>query len=145
MATSTIIMIAFFAVAVVLILIALGVVARHKRTEHRRVQAGDIRDKAAEQSHKVGQREALAEETAAQARVAAAEADAKTAHAAGLQHQAEARRSDAASDRDDVNQQFERADTIDPDTQTRDDTETGETRRGTPVETPGPRSMPRTG
>jgi FtsZ-interacting cell division protein ZipA len=143
MATSTIIMIAFFAVAVVLILIALGVVARHKRTEHRRVEAGDIRDKAAEQSHKVGQREALAEETAAKARVAQAESEAKTAHAATLQHQAQTRRSDAATDRDDVNQQFERADTIDPDTQTRDAppdaAETDETPRGTSVTTPGPR------
>jgi hypothetical protein len=145
MATSTIISIAFFAVAVVLILIALGVVVRGKGTEHRRARAGDIRDKAAEQSHTVGQREALAEETAAQARGAAAEADAKTAHAAGLQHQAEAHRSDAATARDGVNQEFGRADTIDPDTQPGDDAETGETRRGTPVETAGTRSMPRTG
>jgi hypothetical protein len=145
MAISTIITIAFFAVAVILILIAVWVVARHKRTEHRRVQAGDIRDRAAEQSHTVGQREALAEETAAQARVVQAEADVKAAHAAGLQHQAQARASDAATARDGVNQEFERADTIDPDTQTRGDTETGETRRGTPVETPGPRAMPRAG
>jgi hypothetical protein len=145
MATSTIITIAFVAVAGVLILIALAVVLRGKRTKHLRVQAGDIRDKAAERSHTVGQREALAEETAAQARVATAEADAKTAHAAGLQHQAEARRSAAATDRDGVNQEFEHADKIDPDTQAGDDTETGETRRGTPVETPGPRSMRRTG
>jgi hypothetical protein len=122
MATSTIIMIAFFAVAAVLILVALGVVRRHKRTEHRRSQAGDIREKAAEQSHTVGQREALADETAAQARVAGAEADAKTAHAAGLHHQAQARRSDAAAARDDVNQQYVRADTIDPDSQTHNTT-----------------------
>jgi FtsZ-interacting cell division protein ZipA len=142
MATSTIVMIAFFAVAVILILIAVAVVLSHKRTEHRRVEAGDIRYRAAEQSHKVGQREALADETAAKARVAQAEAEAKTAHAAGLQHQAQARRSDAATHRDDVNQQYRRADTIDPDTQTRDappdDAETDET-EGTSVATPGPR------
>jgi hypothetical protein len=99
-------MIAFFAVAAVLLFVALGVVLRHRRTAHRRVQAGDIRDRAAEQSHTVGQREALAEETAAQARVAQAEGDAKTAHAAGLKHQAQALRSDAATARDDVKKGF---------------------------------------
>ena len=69
----------------------------------------------------MGQREAFADETAAKARVAQAEADAKAAHAAGLQHQAQVRRSDAATARDEVNQEFERADKIDPDSQTPDD------------------------
>jgi FtsZ-interacting cell division protein ZipA len=149
MATSTIITIAFFAVAAVVIFIALGFMLVHRRTEHRRVKAGDMRGRAAEESHKVGQREALADETAAKARVAAAEADAKTAHSAGLQHQAQARRSDAATARDDVNQQFQHADTIDPDTQTPDvpseDSGTCQTTRGTPVDTHGPRPMPRAG
>jgi hypothetical protein len=116
MATSTIIEIAFGAVVVIIILIVLGVVLRNKRTEHRRVRAGEIRGDAAEQAHKVGRREALADETAANARVAAAEADAKAAHAAGLQHQAEVRRSGAATARDGVDEQFRRADTLDPDT-----------------------------
>jgi hypothetical protein len=48
--------------------------------------------------------------------VAQAEADAKTAHAAGLQHQAQVRRTDAATAREDVTQEFNRADKIDPDT-----------------------------
>jgi predicted lipid-binding transport protein (Tim44 family) len=149
MAISTIIVIAFFAVAAVLLFVALGVVVRRRRTAHRRVQAGDIRDRAAEQSHTVGQREALAEETAAQARVAQAEGDAKTAHAAGLKHQAQALRSDAATARDDVKKDFERADTIDPDSQTHDtpgqDTGTRETPPGTPGDTHGPRPMRRAG
>jgi uncharacterized protein HemX len=149
MATSTIIAIVFAAVAAVLILTALGFVLVHKRTDRHRVEAGDIRDRAAEQSHEVGQREALAEETAAKARVAQAEADAKTAHASGLQHQAEARRSDAATARDDVNQEYLRADTIDPDSQNGDtpgqDTPARETRRGTPVDSQRPRAMPRSG
>jgi hypothetical protein len=149
MATSTIIVITFFAVAAVLLFVALGVVLRHRRTAHRRVQAGDIRDRAAEQSHTVGQREALAEETAAQARVAQAEGDAKTAHAAGLKHQAQALRSDAATARDDVKKDFERADTIDPDSQTHDtpgqDTGTRETQPRTPGDTHGPRPMRRAG
>jgi hypothetical protein len=116
MATSTIIEITVAAVAVIVIVIALGVLARHKRTEHRRVQAGEIRDNAAEQAHEVGRREALADETAARARVAAAEADAKAAYGRGLAHQAEERRSGAATARGEVDEQFQRADTLDPDT-----------------------------
>ena len=124
--------------------------ARNKRTEHRRVEAGDIRDKATDESHKVGQREAFADETAAKARVAQAEADAKTAHAAGLQHQAQVRRSDAATARDEVNQEFERADKIDPDSQTPDDkprqgSETQQTPRATSGGKQGPPSMHRAG
>ncbi|MDT5328277.1 MAG: hypothetical protein QOF25_5429, partial [Mycobacterium sp.] len=72
------------AVAALLLIAALAWVWRNKRTEHRRVEAGDIRDKAVELSHKVGQREALADETAAKGRAAQAEADAKAAHATGL-------------------------------------------------------------
>jgi hypothetical protein len=141
--------IALFAVAAVLLFVALGVVLRRRRTAHRRVQAGDIRDRAAEQSHTVGQREALADETAAQARVAQAEGDAKTAHAAGLKHQAQALSSDAATARYEVKKEFERADTIDPDSQTHDtaghDTGTRETPPATPGDTHGPRPMRRAG
>jgi hypothetical protein len=90
MAIRTIIVIALFAVAAVLFLVAIGVVLRQRRTAHRRVQAGDIRDEATEQAHTVGRHEALADETAAQARVAQAGGDAKTAHAVGLKHQAQA-------------------------------------------------------
>ena len=83
MTTSTMVLIVVVVVAILLIA-TIAWVARNKRTQHRRVEAGDIRDKAAEQSHKVGQREALADETAAKARAAQAEADAKAAHATGL-------------------------------------------------------------
>ena len=150
MTTNTIVLIVVVAVAAILLIAAIAWVARKKRTEHRRVEAGDIRDKAVEQSHKVGQREALADETAAKARAAQAEADAKAAHATGLQHQAEVRRNDAASARDEVNQEFERADKIDPDSQTpdvtpRQDSETRQTPRGTSGGKQGPPSMPRAG
>jgi len=67
-------------VVAILLIATIAWVARNKRTQHRRVEAGDIRDKAAEQSHKVGQREALADETAAKGGAAQAEADAKAAH-----------------------------------------------------------------
>jgi Tfp pilus assembly protein PilE len=143
-------LIVVIAVAAILAIAAIAWVARNKRTQHRRVEAGDIRDKAADESHKVGQREAFADETAAKARVAQAEADAKTAHAAGLQHQAQVRRTDAASARDEVNQEFERADTIDPDTHTngdtpREDSETRQTPQATPDSKQGPPSMHRAG
>lgn len=117
MSTSTMIEIAVAAIVVIAVLTTLVFVARHKRLEHRRAQAGEIRDDAAEQAHKVGQREALADETAARARVAAAEADAQSARARALAHQAEERRTAAVTARGEVNQQLQRADTLDPDTQ----------------------------
>lgn len=147
MATSTIIAIVFAAVGAVLLLIALAFVMRNKRTGRRRVEAGDIRDRAAEQSHEVGQREALAEETAAKARVAQAVADAQTAHASGLQHEAAAHRSDAATARDELNQEYRRADTIDPDSHNgnvaNEETPARETGRETPADTQRPRAMHR--
>ena len=150
MTTSSIVWIVVIAVVALVLIAAIAWVARNKRTQHRRVEAGDIRDKAAEQSHKVGQREALADETAAKGRAAQAEADAKTARAKGLQHQAQVRRSDAATARDEVNQEFERADKIDPDMHTngdtpRQDSETRATPRGTSGGKQGPPSMPRAG
>ena len=139
MTTSSIVWIVVVVVAAVLLVAAIAWVARKKRTEHRRVQAGDIRDKAAQQSHEVGQREALADETAAKARAAQAEAEAMTAHSAGLQHQAQARHTDAATSRSELNREFERADKIDPDSQTSD------TPRGDGAGRQDPPRMPKTG
>jgi hypothetical protein len=139
MTTSSIVWIVVVVVAAVLLVAAIAWVARKKRTEHRRVQAGDIRDKAAQQSHEVGQREALADETAAKARAAQAEAEAMTAHSAGLQHQAQARHTDAATSRSEVNREFERADKMDPDVPTSD------TPRGDGAGRQDPPRMPKTG
>jgi Tfp pilus assembly protein PilE len=147
MTTSTIVLIAAVAVVAILAIAAIAWVARNKRTQHHRVEAGEIRDKAAEESHKVAQREALADETAANARAAQAEADAKAAHATGLQHQAQIRRSDAATARDEVNHEFDRANKIDPDTQFDGSAHTDSTTHETPPETSngkqGPPAMPR--
>src|SRR6478609_7209229 len=52
---------------------------------------------------------------------ALAEADIKTAQAKGLQQQAAGHRSEAATSRDQVNEQLERADELDPATPTTDD------------------------
>ena len=72
-------------------------------------------------SHEVGQREALADETAAKTPAHASRGRGlMTAHSAGLQHQAQARRTDAGSSRSEVNREFERTDKIDPDAQPSD-------------------------
>jgi hypothetical protein len=139
MTTSTIVWIVVIVMAAVLLVAAIAWVARKKRTEHRRVQAGDIRDKAVEQSHEVGQREALADETAAKARAAQAEAEALAAHSAGLEHQAQARHTEAATSRSEVNREFERADKVDPDSPTSD------TPRGDGAGRQDPPRMPKAG
>ena len=144
MTTSTIVWIVVVAIAAALLIAAIAWVARKKRTEHRRVQAGDIREKAVEQSHEVGQREALADETAAKARAAKAEAEAMAAHSAGLQHQAQARRTDAATSRSELNREFERADKIDPDSPT-SDTPPSDTARGDAAGRQDPPRMPKAG
>ncbi len=116
MTTSTIVLIVAVAIVAILCIAAIAWVAQRKRSEHRRVEAAEIRDRAAEQSHAVGQKEALADETAAKARAAQAEADAKAAHAAALHHQAELHRGDAATARNDVDHELDRANRLDPDT-----------------------------
>jgi HAMP domain-containing protein len=103
MAITTIIGLALLAFAAVLLFGVLGAALRQRRTTRRRVQAGDIRDRTAEQSHTVSERETLAEETTAQARLTHPEGDAKTAHAAGPK-----RRSEVATACDDVKEEFER-------------------------------------
>jgi len=118
MTTMTIVWIVVAAVAALVIVAALVWVARNKRNQHRHVEAEKIRDQAREETLHVRQREALAEETAAQARAAQAEADAKAAQASGLQQQAAARRSEAAASRGELNEQWDRADKLDPASQT---------------------------
>ncbi len=91
----------------------------NKRNQHRHVVADKIRGQAAkDETLQVKQREALADETAAKARAAQAEADVKAAQASGLQQQAAAHRSEAATSRDQLNEQLDRADTMDPATPT---------------------------
>jgi hypothetical protein len=71
-----------------------------------------------EETLQVNRQEALADETAAKARAARAEADVKAAQASGLEQQAAAHRREAASSGHQLNEQSDRADTIDPATQT---------------------------
>lgn len=104
------------AIAAVLVLAAIVWALLRQRQEHRRTQAGQIREEAAEKSVIVEQRQARADETAARARGAQADAEAKTAEATRLKNQARVQHSDATTSRDDVVEQQKRADKIDPDT-----------------------------
>jgi len=61
------------------------------------------------------------------------------AQAAGLQHQAQARRTDAATARGEVNQEFERAAKMDPDSQASDTPRKGP-KRAVRLEDPPPES-----
>src|ERR1700731_848602 len=118
MTTSSIVLIVVLAVAALLLIAALAWLARNRRNQHRHVEAGKIREAAKDETLQVKQREALAEETAAKARAAQAEADVKAAQASGLQHEADSHRSGVATSRDQLKEQWDRADTLDPASQT---------------------------
>lgn len=118
MDTSTIVLIVIVALAALLLLGALGWAARNKRNQHRHTEAEAIRDQAREEKHHVTEREARAEETAARARAASAEADVKAAQAKGLEQQAAGHHREAVASRDELDDQFNRADTLDPATPT---------------------------
>lgn len=130
MSTGMIISIAFFAVAALVIVIALGWVLANKRTQRRRhVKAEKIRDDAKNETLHVKQREALAEETAAKARAAQADADVKAAQASALEQQAEAHRNEAKTSRDRLDKQWDRADALDPSSPTPEEAQSPEEAR----------------
>ncbi|GAB1811446.1 hypothetical protein [Mycobacterium sp. MUNTM1] len=113
MSTNQIAWIVIAAVAVVLIVVLI-IVARRATLHRRQRQADQIRQEASVQTEQVERREALAAETAAKARAAQAEADAKAAEAARLQSRAGAHQAEAATSREEVQGQWERADKVDP-------------------------------
>jgi FtsZ-interacting cell division protein ZipA len=117
MATSTTVLIIVVAAVVAILLIAgLTWMARNKRNQQRHVEADKIRDDARHETLLVKQQEALADETAAKARAAQAEADVNAAQASGLQ------RDEAVTSRDHLNEQWDRADTLDPASRAASDT-----------------------
>ncbi len=132
MATSTTVLIIATAVVVLLLIAGLAWVARNRRNQKRHVEADKIREYAKQETRQVKQQEALADETAAKARAAQAEADVKAAQAAGLQQQAAAHRGEAVTSRDHLNEQWDRADTLDPASQTAETPPSGDH-----TETPG--------
>jgi regulatory protein YycI of two-component signal transduction system YycFG len=122
MSTSMTISIGFFAVAAIVVLIALGWVLVNKRKQHRHAKANEIRERAKDEALQVDRRDALAEETAAKARAAQADADVKAAQASVLEQQAAAHRSEAKTSRAQLDEQRDRADAIDPASQTPEET-----------------------
>jgi cytoskeletal protein RodZ len=112
--TTTIAVIVVAAVGLLLLAAVLVWLAQRTRKHQRHNKAQNIRGEAAEETLRIRQRDALADETAAKARAAQAEADVKTAQATGLQQQAAARRSEAATSRDHLNEQWDRAEKLDP-------------------------------
>ncbi|MGA8547215.1 MAG: hypothetical protein WB785_18435 [Mycobacterium sp.] len=119
MTTSNIVWVVIAVVVAALLLATLVIVTRRRR----HVKAEGIREHARAETNRVQRREALAEETAAKARAAQAEADVKAAEAARLQERAAMHQSEAATSRQDLDERFKHADSIDPKAKakTRDD------------------------
>jgi uncharacterized protein HemX len=113
MSTSTIWIVV--AVVAVILIAALVVFAVGRATRRRRQrQADELREQTKLDTAKLERREALAQETAAKARAAQAEAEVKAAEAARLQEQAAKHQSEAATSREQLQEQWNRADSIDP-------------------------------
>jgi len=102
------------AVVAILLIAGLTWVARNSRNRQRHVEADKIREDARHETLLVNKQEALADETAAKARAAQAEADVNAAQASGLQQQAAVHRGEAVTSRDHLNEQWDRADKLDP-------------------------------
>lgn len=97
---------------------------RGRRARH----AEQIRESARQETAKLERREALADETAAKARAAQAEAEVKAAEAVKLRERAATHQSEAATSREHLQEQWNRADSLDPKTpkQSRTTAETGD-------------------
>ncbi len=100
--------------AVVVIVAGAVVLTGRQRKTKQADRAESLRSEASEQADLVRQREAKAAEVDAKARVAQAEADAKAAEAEGLALTAERQKAEAATHRAEVDDQFRKADEIDP-------------------------------
>jgi FtsZ-interacting cell division protein ZipA len=117
MTTSNIVWLVVAVVVAVLLLATLVIVTRRRR----HLKAEGIRQEARVETSRVERREALAEETAAKARAAQAEAEVKAAEAARLQQRAASHQSEAASSREDLDERWKHADSIDPKAKARQD------------------------
>ena len=112
--TNTVVWIIVAVVVLLLLILVAALFARSARDRKHSAEADRIRDEVREQSTRVEKREAIAAETDAKARAAAAEAEAKAAEAARLTERASSHRNEAASSREHLNAELERADGIDP-------------------------------
>src|ERR1700676_70581 len=110
MATNTTVLIVVAAMAALLLAGMLAGVAFKTRTQQRQPKGETIRDRAEEDALQVRHQEALAEEFAGKAHAAQVEVDIKTARVGRLQRQEAVHRSEAATCRDQLNEQKNRAD-----------------------------------
>jgi FtsZ-interacting cell division protein ZipA len=115
MSTSNVVWIAVAAIVAILLVVVLVAVSKAKN-RRRQQRAEEIREQARVETAKVERREALATETAARARAAQAEAEAKAAEAARLQDRAASHQSEAATSREQLQDQWKHADSLDPNT-----------------------------
>jgi uncharacterized protein HemX len=113
MSTNSVWIVIAAVVAVLAIAVLIFAVSGATRRRRRR-RAEEIREQAKLDTARVDRRQALASETAAKARAAQAEAEAKAAEASRLQEQAASHQSEAATSREELQEQFKRADSIDP-------------------------------
>jgi len=88
--------------------------AGRQRTTKQAEQAESLRQEASDQSTLVRQRESKAAEVDANARAAQAESEAKAAEAERLALSAERQKAEASKQRSEVDDQFHKADQIDP-------------------------------
>lgn len=100
--------------AVIAAIVAAIVIMSRQRKTKQAERARSLRSEADEQSRVVRQRESKAAEVDARARAAQAEADIKAAEAERLSLTADAQKAEASQQRADVDDQFRRADKIDP-------------------------------
>jgi|GEM_PF-3019953 len=112
--TNTVVWIIVAVVVVLLLILVAALFARSARDRKHTAEADRIRDDVREQSTRVEKREAIAAETDAKARAAAAEAEAKAAEAARLAERASTHRNEAASSREHLDAELDRADGMDP-------------------------------
>ena len=128
MSTSNIVWIVIAALVAIAVIAGLVIAANRAKRRRQIQEAEGIREQARTDTARVERREALAQETAARARAAQAEAEAKAAEAARLQDRAAAHQSEVATSREQLDEQWKRADTLDPTTrrETEDRSETGD-------------------
>ena len=113
-------------VVIAAIVAAVVMVGRQRKTKQAE-RAESMRSDAGEQSRLVRQRESKAAEVDAIARAAQAESEAKAAEAQRLALTAERQKAEAAKQRSEVDDQFRKADEVDPHydrTRVEDDTKT---------------------
>jgi hypothetical protein len=118
MTTNTTVLIIVAATAALLLASMIAGVAFKTRTRQRHVEGETIRHQAEENALTVGHPEALVDESVLKAHAAQDEVDIKTAGACRLQRQEAVYRSEAATSRNQLNEQRNRADRLNADVDT---------------------------